>query len=683
MSTIKIQYLRINTMIFNYNQLPNNYITKYETAETKKIGRGKKATTYGKIHVAFDIETTRMDEKSYMYIWQLQINNDTILGRTWQEFESLASQLHNLPYTILVWVANLGFEFQFLMKRFEITNLFAKEKRQPLKFNIGNLEFHDALAISGGSLEQLANDYTKTKKLVGELDYTVLRNSKTELSQSDELQYCINDVVILKEFSEFLWETYIDKGFIPITKTSILRREVRLKAKGWCCERGIKMSRLNYEVSKMFPPTAKQYNFDMEYLFCGGFTHANARYVGETLTSKNMIGIDFTSSYPSVMFNDYVPVTPFVETDFSYEKLKKYACKMIVSFYGVRAKTSHSIFSKNKILRHSKNSVFDNGRFMQGSLSLYLTELDFEIFKKFYSYRKMVIHKFETAKRGYLPKYLLDVLYLHYKTKNDLKKNGKKDTQEYAICKSMVNSAYGLTVTRLCFNDIYFNDGEWSIHPTDKQYSEMISKEILSPYFGIWITAQARHNELLTLFDMTDPQEGHDIAYSDTDSHKLTDDFFRPYIDTYNKMQILKNAKTCYRLGYDMTTLWDIGCFEYESNMTKFKTLGSKRYIYQDESGFHQTISGLGKKSMEKYCKATKKDAFEIFNDRMAIPSQFTDKLRSVYNDESHADMVLDEYMQEESSVALVPVEFTLKLTDEYINIIYKLYERTIRRIES
>lgn len=182
---------------------------------------------------------------------------------------------------------------------------------------------------------------------------------------------------------------------------------------------------------------------------------------------------------------------------------------------------------------------------------------------------------------------------------------------------------------------------------------------------------------------MNDPEEGHDVAYSDTDSHKLTDDFFRPYIDTYNKMQILKNAKTCYRLGYDMATLWDIGCFEYETNMTKFKTLGSKRYIYQDKSGFHQTISGLGKKSMEKYCKAKEKDAFEIFNDRMTIPSQFTDKLRSVYNDGEHADCVLDEYMEEKSSVALVPVEFTLKLTDEYINIIYKLYERIIRRIES
>ena len=303
-------------MIVNYNQLPNNYISKYYGIETKKIGRGKKATTYGKIHVAFDIETTRIDEKSYMYIWQMQINNDTILGRTWQEFESLVSQLHNLPYTVLVWVANLGFEFQFLMKRFEISNLFAKEKRKPLKFNIGNLEFRDALAISGGSLEQLAEDYTATKKLVGELDYKILRNSKTELSQSDELQYCINDVIILKEFSEFLWKTYIDKGFIPITKTSILRREVRMKAKEWCRERGIKMSRLNYEVSKMFPPTAKQYNFDMEYLFCGGFNHANARYVGETLSNKNMIGIDYISSYPSVMFNEYVPVTPFVETNF-------------------------------------------------------------------------------------------------------------------------------------------------------------------------------------------------------------------------------------------------------------------------------------------------------------------------------------------------------------------------------
>lgn len=432
----------------------------------------------------------------------------------------------------------------------------------------------------------------------------------------------------------------------------------------------------------------------MEYLFRGGFTHANNRYIGVVVDWRDKndrgLGVDFTSSYPFVMFNRYVPVSPFYEAKFDYELLKKYCCKMIVRFEKIRSTTSHSIESKNKCLE-SINCLWDNGRLMEGdSVTVYINELDFESYRQFYTWEKMFVTKFEIARRGYIPKYLLDVLYKHYKNKNDLKKAGKSKTPEYAIAKSGVNSMFGLTCTRLTFNDVIYNDelDEWGTNPTSKTYDEMISSEILSPYWGVWITAHARRNELKTLFDMTDSEEGHDVIYSDTDSHKLTDSFFRPYIETYNKMIILENAKTCYRLGYEMATLWDIGTFDIESEtMSRFATLGAKRYLYEDHDEITQTISGLGKTAVVDYAKHLSEitnedvDPFDLFKNEMYIPPEYTGKLRACYGGDNPAeDNVNGEIMFEESSVALVPVEFTLKLNPDWVSLLSQLHYRTMRR---
>lgn len=638
----------------------------------------------------FDIETSRLVESAYMYIWQFQINDYTIIGRTWEEFSDLINQFGKFDYRFIVWIANCGHEFQFMRKRFPITELFAKETRQPLKFTINNVEFHEALSISGGNLEQLAKDYAKTQKLVGDLDYSILRNSKTKLDPETELKYCCNDVIILAEFSKFIWEKYIDRGFIPITKTGILRREVKQSARDWCRDHRVKIQSIYNAIRDMFPKSSSQYNFEMEFLFRGGFTHANNRYIGYTLDWRDKqsggLGVDFTSAYPFTMFNRYVPVSPFYPSEFSQYNLDHFCCKFIVTFENIRSTTSHSIESRNKCIKYV-NCLWDNGRLMSGDLvQVYINELDFQTYKQFYKWDKMSIHSFEIARRGYLPKYLLDVLYKHYKRKNDLKKAGRSGSPEYAIAKSGVNSMFGLTCTRLTFNDVIYDDDldQWGFEPTNKTYDEMISREILSPYFGIWITSQSRRNELKTLFDMTD--EYHDVIYSDTDSHKLTDDFFRPYIETYNKMIVLENAKTCYRLGYDMSILWDIGTFDYESDGTidRFCTLGAKRYIYEEHGKIKQTISGLGKNAIKNYSERLGIDPFDLFKNGMYIPPEYTGKLRACYGGDLPCDDIIDgENMREESSVALVPVEFTLTVNPEWLSLLIQLQEKTKRRLSN
>ena len=69
--------------------------------DTRSNRGAKKKKGYKNCICAFDIETTRLTEieQSIMYIWQFSIlflddlHIDTIIGRTWTEFELHLSQL--------------------------------------------------------------------------------------------------------------------------------------------------------------------------------------------------------------------------------------------------------------------------------------------------------------------------------------------------------------------------------------------------------------------------------------------------------------------------------------------------------------------------------------------------------------------------------------------------------------
>jgi hypothetical protein len=55
-----------------------------------------------------------------------------------------------------------------------------------------------------------------------------------------------------------------------------------------------------------------------------------------------------------------------------------------------------------------------------------------------------------------------------------------------------------------------------------------------------------------------------------------------------------------------------------------------------------------------------------VFEDGMNIPVEETGKLASIYNDEGHSDIINGELMEEQSSICLVPIEFTMSIDANY-----------------
>ena len=633
--------------------------------------KGKNKTTYYNIPLSFDIETTTIieTEHSYMYIWQFgyicENKQYVVKGRTWKEFDYFIRHLSRLVGNkcVIVWVHNLSFEFGFLrgLYKNDISELFCKEKDAPIKFRLlGNIEFRCSYSLTNMSLDKLSKDFTTTKKLVGDLDYNILRNSTTPLTDDEEC-YCDNDVIILCEFAIYVYSHLIIDGKIPLTSTGILRAEVKHNAYE---SKGRKQ--VSSYIRNNFP-SKPLYDLMMNYAFIGGITHAKASICGDKLT--NIESFDFTSSYPAVMLQPqyYYPERWIYTKEFNPDKLHMF----LVEYSEFMTKTQHSLFSSSKAVKIS-NAIIDNGRIRYATtIRLLVLDIDMDWIERAYDYKSKKIIKMWESNKIRLPEYLTQPIINAYVEKAKKKRN----KENYVNEKSKVNSAYGLTVQRLILNEIVYEDGMF--HVKHINFADAIKNSILLPQWGCYVTAYARRNLINAILEFPDL-----ICYYDTDSIKgyLNRTDVLDYIDKYNTKMSRENLKIAKHYNVDYDLISDLGQFDWETKdnpYEQFMTWGAKRYIYTQGGEFYQTIAGLGKNAMMNTYRSID-TCFAHFKPDMEIIE--TNKLRKVVNTDEHSDMVNGELMTSKSSVALIPVSFNMTVQGAFINLIKELKQNDIKR---
>ena len=570
--------------------------------ENLPIIKTSKKIEYLNIPCAFDIESTSTylnDEKiACMYEWTLGVNGITTIGRTWEEFISTISQLAELlqlngKKRLIIYVQNLAFEFQFFRKLFGWEKVFSIDERKPIyAITTLGIEFRCSYILSGLSLELMGEGLRKyrVKKLVGILNYSLVRHSRTPLTD-EELSYCINDVKVVMAYIQEKIESDGDIGKIPYTKTGYVRRycknacyyESKSHKKG--SDKFFKYRALMDELT-LTPEEYKQ----SKRAFHGGFTHANPFYSNETLT--NVHSFDFTSSYPSVMVSEMFPMSKgkLIKPK-SVEEFKKYircyCCLFDIELTNIKPK----VYDENPLSFSNswdiKNAVLNNGRIVTADLvKLSLTEQDFIVLNKFYEWEKMRISNFRIYKKGYLPTDLIKAILTLYKDKTELK--GVKGKEElYLNSKEKINACFGMCVTDICRDEIIY-DESWSVGDVniDKaiEHYNTSRNRFLSYLWGIWITAYAQKNLFTGIYEFK-----HDYIYSDTDSLKVFNvDRHKRYIEAYNDniTKKLKKALDFHKIDYSYINPKTIegvekplGICDYEGEYSRFKTVGAKRYI--------------------------------------------------------------------------------------------------------
>ena len=628
------------------------------------------------VSAAFDIEATndKATKAAYMYVWQLYLNGCIYIGRTWEEFFELLDDIEYYYKTspkrkLYIFIHNMAYEMAFLLPRLlaaeKLKKVFAKEKHKPIEVVLNSgIVFRDTLAITNMSLANLAKNYTKTQKLTGELDYNVPRNPHTKLT-TEEMHYCVNDVQILGEYADQLHAEYtMNMQKIPLTSTGIVRAYIKREIKNGRYYTG--------HIPNLYPPTVKEYNYTMRWLFRGGYTHAQTQICGEIY--NNVTSWDLTSAYPAVMLQKAYPATPFIKTETPLSDIENgKAVIFTVEFKNIVAVTPHTIESKHKCIDY-QNAIFENGRlYSADKLIVMLTEIDYKIYQQFYKWDGDI--KILYAKSAYkkpLPDYLTQAIAFFYRRKSELKKQLKTNStealkKEYLKIKGMLNSCYGMCVSRLNTTDILYNDdGKWE-EVEGKPYDEIIKKQFLSPYWGIYVTAYCRER-ILTAFKMI----GANALYGDTDSVKVLGD----YSDIFNNInsEIMEiNRKICTRLKLDYNLYRDIGTFDNEGTYTQFKTYGAKRYVYTHNNETTAVIAGLPSAVVDEFIENHGQAAlYDFFENGML----FENCGKNAHHYADYSETIINgEKMTEYGSCYIFPVDFSMKIDSIFLALINERQE--------
>ena len=689
---------------YNIHDFPyENLNTKTLTCKHKKKPKYL-VYTFG----TFDIETTTIDNGTdtpygFMYHWQMDVGGYVVTGRRWEDWVEFMLKLVEIFKTdetrnFVVYIHNEAFEFQFirdfLNTYFDGFQVFASQRRKPIYVTTGNgIQFRCSYKLTNMSLEKAVQNELGVVhcKAAGDLDYRVIRTADTPLDDT-EFGYCVSDVVSLYELIERrLINEHDNLESIPMTSTGYVRRDCRNSCRK---DEDYREEFLKQEM------TESVYKLLME-AGRGGNTHAN-RYMSGRVW-HDVDSFDVASSYPAQMFLRKFPVskfTPYGEIESMTELdslLSEYACLFRVIFTGleVRDNIGMPYIAISKATARSKHVTLDNGRVLsvinredrendRGYIALTLTDIDFQIIKEEYTWDEMSISDFHIATYGYLPEALLSQVMAYFKAKTELKDKIKEAEERgneeeaanlaylYAKSKNRLNGIFGMCYTNPVHNVISINEnGEWiedvpEIADALKKYWKSRNSFLVYAW-GVWITAWARRH-LEDLFNALGQDK---VIYGDTDSGKAVDvDISK--IDALNaKVMSLADKRGAY-CDYNGTRYY-MGVYEHENKVpiAKFKTLGAKKYVYEDEKGLHVTISGVNKKMGPKELGSI--DNFVpgfIFKDAGGLTLYYNDAEQGI-----HQITVDGCTMTTASNIGMVDSTYEIGITSEYAELIgYNIY---------
>ena len=659
----------------------------------------KKNYTVSNVASVFDIEATSFynennEKRCCMYAWVFGLNGRCIKGRTWQEFIDVINTLvdvYNLSIEkrLIIYVHNLSYEFQWFKNYFEWENVFSIDTRKPIYAVTKNgIEFRCSYILSGYSLEVLGKNLTKYKvnKAVGDLDYGLIRHSATPITEK-EWGYILKDGLVVMAHIQEEIERLGDITKLPLTKTGYVRE--------LCKEKCLKGADRWYYNKLMHSLTLNTDDYrQLKRTYTGGFTHANINYVDSVI--ENVSSYDFSSSYPAVMLSEKYPMSrPFPEiikdSKHFVECLNSYCCMFDCHFHNIRQKVSFENYISISRCIDAQHYVLNNGRVVEADdITISLTEQDFFIIADMYEWDYMEVYNFKKFYSAYLPKDLVYTILELYKDKTELKGIEEKIV-EYLVSKGMINSIYGMCVTDPCRDENIY-DGEWSVKKADvdaqiDKYNANRQRVLYYPW-GVWVTAYARRNLFSGILEFKD-----DYIYSDTDSIKVINaDKHQEYIQKYNE-EITRKVNACLDYyGIDKSMACPktikgiskpIGVWDYEGTYSRFKTLGAKRYMTEENGNISITIAGVSKKSGIEYLKYKHKDntkIFDAFVENLEFPSHYdkdgidangSGKLCHTYID-TYMEGELIDYMgnkyvyNEQSGVHMENTEYTLGLDNEF-----------------
>lgn len=687
-----------------------------------------------KTGIGFDTESTtiytddtqKTVKDCFCYTYQIAIGAEHYaIYRTMEQFIEFFSVLQDVvnyknmdsesPAKLYIWVANLAHEWSFIkyamFDRFNCTKIFAKTTRDALLIEFGDIQFRECIGLFGHSLSNIANNWTKTQKLKGDLDYSLIRTSYTPLTDAEK-QYCINDVIILTEMHDAVLRAYMRENGslrLPYTSSGFVRMKLKDAIRNY--EPLTEEREQRAHVFKKPPKNNIEYLMKqnkhlfanpLQWLLCrefgyaGGLCGTSIIYLCKELL--NVFCADLTSDYPAQMLHEQFPAGWLKEYSHRYytkikEQKRPYFILCRVDF---DSKTNHATFSKHKIINLKneawqktfgtvKELIVYNGKVLHCKNAIcVLNDIDISAYKMIYNLKITVFKVWAFDRYEKLPEWLFKCVSESYIKKAVLKHDGKQKTIDYRDAKRDTNSFYGVLLTR---SQDAFDEMQNGLFVASKEKSiqQQFRECWLNPYIGMWVTSYARR--ILQYYISKYPDN---IVQYDTDSlyfvgtKETPVDIIKADLERYNAKQEELN-RNIFKGNKNIELLLDLGCWDFEKPFDKFLPMGAKKYIKMQGDHVETVIAGLPKDSIPKEIEQKRitkpityynimKKWLKDNDNKIIIEHLFAHKFASVYcdNPETYTATITDYTGTTAEQIcgsyhAITPIDFTLSVRPEFL----------------
>ena len=674
------------------------YLSSFGLVEESKKNRRRSQNKHRilNVYAAFDIETSTVwlnddhseyDVHSFMYVWQFQVEDYTVKGRTWEEFFSWLDVLRDsinqirkdnnleLNPLLVIWVHNLAYEFAFLsgVYNFQNDECFFRDVRKPIYCRMfDTFELRCSYIQTNMSLAALCKQTGVQQKLSGQkYDYNKVRFPWTELTEFEQ-EYTTVDVQSLVQAMKYRVSRGGDNlQTVPLTSTGYVRRE---------CKNALKDRFLDLRELK---PGEKEYRL-LRKAFRGGNTHANRYFVDKIIS--DVYSYDISSSYPTQQLTKLFPIKPFKWLDIKQRTSGK-RMERVMQFIGLGYAVVGTYQFKNMRLKNHREPIpyislsrcqamgtddyellLDNGRILEcGYMEISLTEIDLRIVLDQYVYDSIDVIECMVAQKDYLPQEYRHVIQDYYNKKTALKGDNSEDgLYMYTKSKNMLNAVYGMSATDPVHQDIYYQDGEYKV----SGYEDFSPDELLKllknasfPYqWGVYTTAYARQ-QLQDAIKLC----GDKIIYCDTDSVKTKGDI---NISVLNE-KLMRKAVQSKAYADDMKgERHYIGIFEFDGHYDEFITQGAKRYAYRIGNKLGITVAGVSKKINEESGISFAVEELKTLDRfRIGMTWKKAGGTISVYNDNDdfdYEDPETGKKLHIGKNVSIVPSTYIMSYSKDY-----------------
>lgn len=358
------------------------------------------------------------------------------------------------------------------------------------------------------------------------------------------------DIVYAKEAARIM-QKFVDEFFVPEKYFYLTPNQRTRKLLAKACK-----EEKSTVAKEAFPENPFAYMTLRSALF-GGICYCPLPGVTK---EKPIIGLDIKSAYIYSLLTQRFPVSKAKEEDpKNWEFYIKNEYEGSLGTYKITYTTASSIVHCFKDL-NGKNLVSGENV----TVTLTLTDVDLAIIlslEKVYI-KEVVCTYLEVYDLDYLPRYVVARLVEEYLKKSHIDK--EKNPELYKLQKTILNGIYGNCIKNISLE--FFNKKK------DSAY--------LTPQWGIWTTSYTKQHLLGLAMQMSG------WLYSDTDSIYCYDTKEnREFLRVYNEKTRKIMASFCERTGFVHPELLELGEFELEHEIVKFKALKQKEYLFTTKEG--------------------------------------------------------------------------------------------------